>query len=291
MEYNRRKFNIIVVFTLCLICFVVVFSSVDFSSAEKIGVVDSTSAEPEEEYIEDEQEEGEESEEVNVKVPKFNTSWQCLLYSIDMLNKANYRIITTQTVVGEVYGISKVQTVNNSLYVCSDGIYTKLIGSGAKSLSEFAYGDGTAITTKRDGKISKYTYASYKATVGVNLGGLSYYIYRDEKTSTASVTDKSRPIDTYYTIQATLFQSALVDYLKVMDFNAGGGSNPEILSSSLTFKIDKKTARIKSITSSEVYKITQFGFRPTCTSTATSLFSYKDYAGSDVVNEIKSQLK
>lgn len=295
MELNKRKFNIIVIFTVCLMCTVFVFSAIDFSSLTDIGLPhadsefgDEADYDEETDDLENEMEEGNTVEAAPIFTAK--TKWNALNFALSNLNKYDYKMTLKQTVAGQALGISGKQSIDKVLYKTSGNYYSKIIakGSGPNFIDySFTDADTSIITNRNNGNNIASSYDSYLAKYGLSPDRLTYEI--SAATATIDSFDYDHPIKRkYYVLKVTLKPQAYAKYLKYMEINAGSGSNPEMKAITLTIKIDIKYGRISSIAAQEDYKINQMGVRATCDSKVTYTFKYGDYSSESEFTEIKN---
>lgn len=288
MEFNKRKFNIVVVFTVCLICFIIVFSSATISSVSISNTIENTTADSgEKDPVDEEEVPGEETTTIPVTTaPAFNADkkWLCLNYSLNNLTKYNYKMYWDQSVKNPV----GTQSVKKSIYVTSGKSYAKTVASGQENFTEYGYVDSeTSVITNRNNSGNKI----YKYTDFINIFGncLDDLIY-DLNQSTCNITSfNADPLKDYYELSITLKPEAYADYIKTMIESSE--YTPTFSSVTLIMKIDKKYGKITSIKSVEKYNIGVLVVgQVSCTSYVTMTFTYKDYSSSDGVKEIKSNL-
>lgn len=294
MEFNRRKFNIIVVFTVCLICVVFAFSAIDFSAIGNINntIADSTVDDYDDEDILEE----DTSEQGTLELaPTFTakTKWQALNYALSNLNKYDYKMTLKQSVVGKAVGISGTQNIDKTLYRASGNYYSKVISKGiGPNFTDYVYTDAeTSVIINKDKTGNVETnYNNYSSKYGLTPEMLAYDI--NPATATIDQFDYNHPIKrTQYVLTITLNSNACVNYLKSIEANAGSGSNPQFTAPIiLTVRIDMKYGRIVSMVAKEKYDINQMGVRAKCDYTATYSFKYGDLSNEAELADIKSVL-
>lgn len=303
MEFNKRKFNIIVAFTICLMCFIVGFSSLAIVTMDNNEIIDNTNAESgnednegKEDLPEDLSDDTSSGTEVPVKTdiktaPIFNSSkkYVCLNYALSNLSKYSYKTTLTQNVISA----GQTQKITKYIYVCGEKSYSKTISSGYYNFKDYGYVESeTSIKTKRDnGSVNTTSYANYITEYGFSLDQLPYVL--NQSTCTIDKFNDDKLLD-YYELSITLKDSAYKDYLVAIEANAPGQNNPKVSSISLTLIIDKEYGIIKSIKAKENYKITisiaGISGEVSCASTVAYRFDYKNYSNSSDVKEIKTAL-
>ncbi len=285
MEINKRKFNIIVIFTVCLICLVVVFSSIDFTSAGNIDTINDTIAdegETEVPEVDDETEVVEEQEIPAAQKFTVNTKWQCLYSALNNLKKYDYYMSWHQ----EIPNPLNDQIVDKYLYKIENKNYIKIISKGYETFNEFGYSDETAVILYRNEK-KLFTYSNYISEYGVAIAGIPYLLNNDTATIDNFTSD---PLKDYYQLEVAVKPSGSKDYLKCMQKNSSAVKDPVMNSLTLTIKIDKKTCTINSVSAIEKYTVTSPIGPFNCTSKVIMTFKYKSYASSSAVAEIKTKL-
>lgn len=294
MEFNKKIFNRIVFFAVCLICFVFVFSTVDFSMIDNIDNTIADSIDIEDGVHFDEEDDTIEDNGSVELAPVFTakTKWQALNYALANLSKYDYKIILNQSVVGGAMGISGSQTIDRVYYKQQKNYFSKAIlrGAGA-NYTEYLFTDGktSVITNKNNTNNITDSYASYVSKKGFSVDGIFYNI--NSATAVIDKFDYNHPINkTHYILKVTLKPGAYAEYLKRIEVDAGSGSNPQMTSITLTIKIDMKYGRITSIVAKEEYKINQLGVRANCDSTVNYSFKYGNYTNEADYMEIRSVL-
>lgn len=283
MDFDKRKFNIIVAFTVCLMCFVVAFSAVGLSL--DVDNFSDTSADSglESPIIDDENEE-EADNTVITKAPIFtiNEKWQCLNYAMNNLTKKNYKLFLKQNVANSFAN----QTIEKTVYHISNKSYTKTVTSGFENFTEYGYVEKeTKVVTKRDSLIKEYKYSDFLLKNGLSSDGFSYTLNQSTCTIDKFAVDPFK-MD-YYTLTITLNEKGYANYLKAMKNNSG----KDVSMKSITFimKIKIKDCTITSVSAVEKYDIA-IGITVHCTSNVTMVFTYKTYADSEkMLSDIKKQ--
>lgn len=285
MEFNKRKFNIIVIFTVCLICFIVVFTAVDFSSAINTDLIPNTSADSEEEKP---LEKNPEEEIVPTEIesaPIFTArqKWQCLNYALNNLEKYDYRMMWNQKVPNAVND----QIIEKSIYKTSGKYYIKIAASGYESFKNFAYVDAATAVLNFNGNKTTLSYSDYSSAWGRGFHQLPYSLMQPLCEITKFDSD---PLKDYYTLDVSISSAQFADYAKLMTKISPKAKDPQIESINLSIKIDKESGTIKSMRIIEIYSIFYI-VRVPCVSTINLFFTYGNFSASDAVNEIKNATK
>lgn len=294
MEFNKRKFNIVVVFTVCLICLVVVFASVDFSAVSDSDSISNTTADSEEEIVQETEEDVIVEEVKTDKVPSISakTQWQCLNYAANLLSKTNYKLTWTQSInaVAKIGGIEVKQAISKTVFKAGDKSYTKLTSSGYGEYNFTDYGyvsaETSVIINRNKSSNNVYNYNNYISEFGFTPAQLPYVLNQSTCKITKILNDAM--VD-YYTLEVTINEKGYENYLKSIGKTAGEGSNPKINSLNLSIKISKEYGRITSIVAREKYEISVMG-GASCDSTVRIAISYGNYSNTAGVSEIKSVL-
>lgn len=292
MEFNKRKFNIIVTLTICLICIVVVFASADFSAVTN---VNPTTSEAEEQQTGEENESGEEQESSTLpskKLPIFTNGWTAYNYALEQHKKLDSKIAITQSVIAAAPVVGDVtQNISKQIYCVGGVYYVKLTTTCANSFGEnyveyYVVSNGS-ISTKRDGgNIFNSTTKEYISANGVLPSEIPYLI----NVSTATLEFSNKSSESTYKLTFTLKESGYKNYLKNVGVTAGDGSNPAFTSPvKVVVRINKTTGRFASMSTVETYEISRMGFRIDCTTNNKMIFTYSG-DNSTAVNEIKKVL-
>lgn len=293
MEFNKRKFNIFVIFTICLICVVVAFSAIDFSSAGNVDTISDAIADKNENLSDEVDPEEKEIIEQEVKdAPIFtvNQKWQCLNYALNNFSKYDYRLIWSQDVKNS-FNIE--QNITRHAYKISGKYYVKLFAVGFENYTKYFYVDSASAIIKNGGSPQNFSYNAYKNDWGCGIHQMPFVINQ----STCKIKNFiSDPFKDYYELQIEMIidQNAnwYKDYIVLMKKSSSNARDPIIYSIGLTIKIDKKLGTIKTIIAKENYSIAVpvLG-RANCVSIVTLSFTYNNYASSNIISEIKSKLE
>ena len=297
MGFNIKKYNIVICFTIVLICLTVVFSSVDFSSKLKEPTqldAGSINADTEDPGIE-----GNDSSSANTNslgMPKLGnlSNVGYLLNAIDMLEKYDYGLTVSSKIEGTSMSVTGTQYLKSYVYKCGDTsyVYTNADGSQipmgyGETYKEYMKINDSEISIKRDGSsIKTQNLTSYLSTHGERPDKLPFILNSD----TVKMTAKNNPSETYIELTLTLKPEAWKNYLLQLKANGGDGSNPKISSITLTLKINKTYGYLISVNSEENYNITRSGIAASTSATVNYSFKYSNDNTSSI-EEINNQFK
>jgi hypothetical protein len=286
VEFNKRKFNIIVIFTVCLICFVVAFTSVSLSSATNTDLIPNTNADAEEDKGPD----GKLPEELppvkieNAPVFTARQKWQCLNYAVNNLNKYDYKITWSQTVPNPLDN----QIIKKNIFKISNKYYLEIAASGYETFTNFAYIDTeTAVLNLNGNKIT----LSYNDYINQWAGGFHLLPYSLTQPTCDITKFESDPLKDYYSLDVSIKSLQFPNYIKLMTKSSSSAKDPQIDSISLNIKIDKESGTIKSMKIVEKYSISTVIGRVACVSTINLFYTYSNFATSSAVNTIKTNLE
>ncbi len=296
MTFNKRKFNIVVVFTLLLICVVVVFSAVELS-AITTDIPTQTDAEGGDEDG-DLPPNGADGEIENLGMKKlkspFKNGFEALNYALSMLKYDN-KISVDSSIIGEdqTTGVGGEQLLNKEIYNIGGKSYIKIVANGNKipfgqgeTYTQYLYLTASNIIHKKEGaNIVSGTISDYLAKNGVLPCDIPYVLNQH----TVKITDQTDSLKDYYQYKLVLSSGAWKDYLKGIAYTGGSGSNPSMKSITLTVKIDKTYGCFKSIKAEENYLINRGSFTADTKASITMIFDFKN-SYTTRVNEIKGKL-
>lgn len=312
MVFNKRKFNVIMCFTLVLICLAVVFSTVDVSSLQSMDDPDQSYAEPDNPNGGDEptdpttptdpSDEDEIPEEDEGKFQKLNVTftngWVALNYALGLLEDNDYKITFSQQIEAKdtTFNQTGTQKINKEIYNFGGIGYVKAIADGSdiplgmgENYTDYIVVNSSSVDYKRDGgNLTTSSIDDYLAKYGYLPNGIPYTL----NMSTASLSfNIVRPKNgsAYYELNLTLNSKAWAGYLVGLEATGGEGSNPQMQSIVLTIRIDKDYGYITSLTATEKYTIKRASFTANSNSTVMMQFSYYGDFQSKA-DEIKSQL-
>lgn len=311
MVFNKRKFNVILCFTLVLICLAVVFSTVDVSSFQDIENPDHSYAEPNEPSQGDDptnptnptnpsdEEIPEEDEEKFQKLGiTFTNGWTALNYALNLLKDNDYKISLSQQVDAKdtTFNQGGIQKINKEIYNVGGIGYVKVVADGSgvplgmgENYTDYIVVNQNLVDYRRAGQ--NLTTSSVDDYI-VKNGYLPNEIPYKLNMSTASLSfSVVRPNNgrAYYELNLTLNSKAWAAYLVGLEATGGEGSNPQMQSIVLKIRIDKDYGYITSITANEKYTISRGSFTANSNSTVVMQFSYfGDFQSK--ADEIKSQL-
>mgnify|MGYP004670755049 CR=1 FL=1 len=295
MNFNIRKYNIVICFTIVLICLAVVFSSVDFSSKLKdptkidadVINADSNNQDPENNNSN--------SDTNSLGMPKLtniNNNMAYLLNALDILEKYDYNLTISSTIEGKSgnFGgtqklVSKIYKLKDESYIVTDADGSQIPLGYGETYTEYTKLTNSSVSIKRKGgsaKTQKLT--DYLSVRGVRPDTLPFVL----NSKTVKISPKNDPTKTYLELTLTLTTNAYKDYLKQLEANGGEGSNPSIDSITLTLKINKTYGYIISATSKENYSISRNGMRATTNATVVYSFNYFGDFSSEI-DKIKTQ--
>ncbi|MDD4111038.1 MAG: hypothetical protein PHS54_05790 [Clostridia bacterium] len=292
MEFNKRKFNIIVAFTVCLIFLVVIFSAMDLTGINMPEEITSPTAENGDPIIGGEEEEGEEQGEIVLdEAPTFTAQqkWILLSYAMDKLNNTDYKMYWNQTIVGSSFGVSVTQKVDKWLYCVGDQSYVKANTAGLKNFTEYTYIDGKKQIMKIGGdRTGTFNYDAYIKEYGMDAKELPYTFGQSTCTIDKFVND---PLKDYYQLEITLNPTAYQKYVKVIKDTSGGTA--EFTYIKIKLVIDKQYAIVKSMAVKEKYVLRDAPIVGTveCDSTITLMVDYThDSSWDNVIKESRDAL-
>lgn len=291
MEFNKKKFNIMVVFTVCLIFLVVIFSALDLTGLTMPEEIVDTDADSGDVTGGENNNENEGQEEPKLdKVPTFtaNQKWILLSYAFDKLNTYDYKVVWIQSVTSA--GIT--QKIDKYLYCVGDQSYVKAISAGLPmaSFTEFTYIDGkTRILKSRGGaEPTVWNYDAFYKRYGIDAKELPYIFNQSSCTVDKFIND---PLKNYYELDITLNPVGYQKYLSVIQEN-GMGSIPEMVYDKMTIRIDKKYGTVTSMVIKEKYILRGSPLGDLdCDSSITVMFDYTyDSSWENGIKECKDAL-
>ena len=295
MGFNIKKYNIVICFTIVLICLTVVFSSVDFSSKLKDPTqldAGSINADTEEPGLEDNNSSSTNAN--SLGMPKLSnlSNIGYLLNAIEMLEKYDYGLTVSSTIEGKSMGVTGIQSLTSYIYKCGDTSYVYTDADGSKipmgygeTYKEYMKINDSEISIKRDGSsIKTQNLTSYLSTHGERPDKLPFTLNSD----TVKMTAKNNPSETYIELTLTLKPEAWTNYLLQLKANGGDGSNPKINSITLTLKINKTYGYLISVNSEESYNITRSGMTASTSAKVNYSFKYSNDNTSSI-EEINNQ--
>ena len=313
MIFNKKKYNIMVVITLTLICLATIFLTVDYSSIQITKDPDQSYAEDEQpgedigneeqdkpsEPVEDEKENENEEDKFEKLNVSFNNGWSALNYALNLLNKYDYKIQLTQTINAKdtTFGQGGIQRISKEIYNVGGVGYIKSVADGSdvplgmgENYTDYIVVNQTSVLTKREnGQTENYSVEGYLEKYGYLPNGLPYIINRNSAQLYLSVINPKDVGSSYYKLDITLNSKAWEGYLTNLEATGGSESNPQIKSIKVTIKIDKTYGCITSITATETYTIKRAGF--TANVTSEIAMSYKYFGNYETATEeIKSKV-
>ena len=306
MNFSNKKFNIIVCFTIALICLAVVFSSVEFdavangSNSPSDSIVgDGALAEPENPS---EKPDGSEnnSQENEENMPSLGVTitngWTVFNYAMELLEKYDHRIEYRQTIKAETLGITAVQKINKNIYNVDGKAYVKVFNDGSGvpmnmgvTYNEYLVVNGDSVALRREGQnLNNYTMEEYLKKFGVKINQIPYDINQNSAKLSMRIVRPSFGAS-YYELTFTLNSLAWKGYTKNLEANGGPGSNPKVNSITATLKINLKYGYIMSLSAQENYTISSSGFVADTNTTTILNFTYSSNYITEI-DEIKSKI-
>lgn len=261
-----------VVFTVCLIFLVVIFSALDLTGLTMPEEIIDTGAETGENPIDESNNEEEQEEPKLDEAPIFtaNQKWILISYAFDKFNTYDYKVVWKQSVTSA--GIT--QKIDKYLYCVGDQSYIKAISSGLPmaSFTEFTYIDGkTRILKSRGDGITEFNYSEFYKEHGIDAKELPYILNQSSCTVDKFIND---PLKNYYELDITLNPVGYQKYLDVIQEN-GMGSIPEMIYDKMTVRIDKKYGTVTSMVIREKYILRSSPLGDLdCASSVTAMFDY-----------------
>lgn len=316
MIFKKKKFNICVFVTILLIV-VMILSSVFLIPADKdtiINVEGETEQEKDDFFYEEEVEEDKENEKEEtveaVNKPQnltvvFANAWAAFNYAMKMYEKypcyitysqkidggaANLPVTVDASISRKIYNdVSEIYVINkpNTVVDIADLGIDKNVG--------VSYESHTYINLKQDfaqmvsGKaMDMETYRNVNVLLTYEI---PYLINKSTVTLIGGLVNNANA--DYYEIQMELKPAAYQTYIKAMKKSIGLDDLPNIISSRLTIRIDKKTGTFKSISSVEKieasYTYEGITAKVVATTKLTMKFDYS-YKVEKKINEIKEKI-